>query len=341
MGEIRNPLFDEYPNAVKYDRDEGLRMFLEFVGTTPILGHNVEYDYHILDYNLQRDCGIENLKDICPVYYDSLKLARLVEPHLKVYKLKSLLEVLGLQGKNSHKADDDILATYELVKYCVNKAKPRLNSQMDFMVSSHEIIENFRKEYGPIYEHSKAMLYKRFRCDDTPAIVQEMDYIYNELKDKGIIKSNSKFKHILKFIEFDVIQKETERSLYEQLSNHSSELNTFKEADLCDSSTMEEKYFISTVHKAKGLEFENVIVFNAIDGVYPFFNSKTVEEQKEDARKFYVAISRAKKRLCIMTSKTKDVYSKKWHKWYNFNVESTPFLKSISQFFMHIYDSEE
>lgn len=31
------------------------------------------------------------------------------------------------------------------------------------------------------------------------------------------------------------------------------------------------KVSVSTVHKAKGLEFENVIIFEATDGIYPFW----------------------------------------------------------------------
>lgn len=57
--------------------------------------------------------------------------------------------------------------------------------------------------------------------------------------------------------------------------------------------------FVSTVHKAKGLEFENVIIYEATDGVYPFFDKKTPEEIRESARLFYVAMTRAKKRLHI------------------------------------------
>ena len=40
-----------------------------------------------------------------------------------------------------------------------------------------------------------------------------------------------------------------------------------------EESIVKEKVFVSTVHKAKGLEFENVIVFGCVDGVYPFFAS--------------------------------------------------------------------
>ena len=84
------------------------------------------------------------------------------------------------------------------------------------------------------------------------------------------------------------------------------ELNTFKEADLCGSSTIQEHVFVSTIHKAKGLEFDNVIVFDAVDGRIPnYYNGDNQQLNDEDARKLYVAMSRAKRRLFISYSKAK------------------------------------
>ena len=56
-----------------------------------------------------------------------------------------------------------------------------------------------------------------------------------------------------------------EMALCEQLQNHLTDINTYKESDLCGSSSMRERVFVSTVHKAKGLEFDNVILFDCMD----------------------------------------------------------------------------
>ena len=105
------------------------------------------------------------------------------------------------------------------------------------------------------------------------------------------------------------------------------DINSFKEADVCDSSIIKEKIFVATVHKAKGLEFENVIVYGCIDDIYPFFSSKNdAYACKEDARKLYVAISRAKKRLCLLSFRKKIVYSKRWGRTYTFDAHLSPFL---------------
>ena len=93
-----------------------------------------------------------------------------------------------------------------------------------------------------------------------------------------------------------------------------------------------EKVFVSTVHKAKGLEFENVIIFEATDGVYPFFDKKTPEEIRESARLFYVAMTRAKIRLHIIYAESVSGISK-WGNPYSIEKEPTPFLRHIANSF--------
>lgn len=80
------------------------------------------------------------------------------------------------------------------------------------------------------------------------------------------------------------------------------DLSTYREADLCSSSSFKEKLFVSTIHKAKGLEFENVIILHCNTSRFPHFAHETFSEKEEDKRLFYVAISRAMKRLIVSTS---------------------------------------
>lgn len=60
----------------------------------------------------------------------------------------------------------------------------------------------------------------------------------------------------------------------------------------------EERMVLSTIHQAKGLEWEHVFIINLAEGAFPsdkaFANPKDLEEER---RLFYVATTRAKKRL--------------------------------------------
>ena len=61
---------------------------------------------------------------------------------------------------------------------------------------------------------------------------------------------------------------------------------------------------LMTVHTAKGLEFDNVFVYGLVESTFP--SARTIQESKdgleEERRLFYVAITRAKKRLFLSTS---------------------------------------
>ena len=57
---------------------------------------------------------------------------------------------------------------------------------------------------------------------------------------------------------------------------------------------------ISTVHSAKGLEFDNVFVIGLEDGTFPMFRAKESSAQMEEERRLlYVAITRARKNLYL------------------------------------------
>lgn len=62
----------------------------------------------------------------------------------------------------------------------------------------------------------------------------------------------------------------------------------------------EEKMVLSTIHQAKGLEWDTVFVINVAEGAFPsdksFANPKDIEEER---RLFYVATTRAKRRLFL------------------------------------------
>lgn len=61
---------------------------------------------------------------------------------------------------------------------------------------------------------------------------------------------------------------------------------------------------LMTIHTAKGLEFKNVFIFGLVDQIFP--STRTISESadgiEEERRLFYVAITRAKKRLFLSTS---------------------------------------
>ncbi len=83
-----------------------------------------------------------------------------------------------------------------------------------------------------------------------------------------------------------------------------------------DTDTSEEnKIKMMTIHASKGLEFNNVFITGLEDDLFPSkrFDAKqpTQEEGEEERRLFYVALTRAKKKLYLTNAKNRMVYGKR------------------------------
>ena len=144
VGGHPNPMLEVYRNSKRHSRTEGLQMFMDYCKGKVLVGHNVEYDYQILLHNLKNDCPDINLTQTNPRYFDTLKYIRLVRPRLRQYKLVHLLEVLHLEGQNSHRADDDILATLSLLNFCHLNAIQMVAEQRLFIADHQKQVDRLQ-----------------------------------------------------------------------------------------------------------------------------------------------------------------------------------------------------
>ena len=330
LGDIVNPIVEERKHHDLLTHEEALRQFMAYADGCTLLGHNADYDYNILDFNLRRYTPDLNLHDLHPSYLDSLRLVRLLHPELREHKLKYLLEVLHLEGSNSHLADDDVNATRSVVVHCYELSKDRVGQQHDFLNDSRvrQRVETLRRNYKQMYVSALGRMYTQLD-DVKPALVMELMRFYDYLLSEGMVQEIDGLRFVMDYLSGEMIDTSREPSLYEQLSNHTMEISTLKEADLCGSSNMKERIFVTTIHKAKGLEFDNVIIFDAVDGRMPNYYSRNNPRQlAEDARKFYVALSRAKHRLYVSQCITRLDYQNVPR-----DVHLTPFMKPIAKYF--------
>ena len=306
LGKEVNPMVDVYKKGPLCEANDAFRAFLEYVGGDEVLGHNVNYDYQILRYNLLRRMNGEKIENHIKVYWDSLKMIRLLEPHLRVYKLRNLLSVLELEGKNTHRADDDVLATKSIVDHCVKCIEKKIPLQENLWndVNVQNAARRLKDNYSALFSQTRSLLFEVNTLDTTNPFMDEFELVYHSLREQGYLNTIQNFDYIVSFFRKNVFYTIEERHFLQQVSSHITDLKSFSQADLCESGIIKEKVYLMTVHKAKGLEFEHVILYDAVDGNYPFFLSNTPDEQMEDARVFYVGLSRAKKRLSILYPRT-------------------------------------
>lgn len=78
--------------------------------------------------------------------------------------------------------------------------------------------------------------------------------------------------------------------------------------------------FISTIHQSKGLEYDNVLLIDLVDGEFPIYSDKA-SSLEEERRLFYVGITRAKKQLYLVFPKYR----------YETKVKPSKFFKEIKK----------
>lgn len=96
--------------------------------------------------------------------------------------------------------------------------------------------------------------------------------------------------------------------------------------ELGDASEPSSGVKLMTIHSAKGLEFDYVFIGGLEQGLFPhdgFDEKKSVEDQEEERRLFYVALTRARKRLFLSYAMMRTIYGEQ-----SFNAPSE-FLSDI------------
>ena len=69
---------------------------------------------------------------------------------------------------------------------------------------------------------------------------------------------------------------------------------------------LEPRITLATIHATKGLEWNNVFIMGVSDGFLPYVQADSDEEIAEELRLFYVAVTRAKEKLFITWSRSRD-----------------------------------
>lgn len=94
-----------------------------------------------------------------------------------------------------------------------------------------------------------------------------------------------------------------------------NKIDTFLDDLLLDNTTINDtaqngNLVISTVHSVKGLEYQAVIVLDCVNGLFPNADVAGSKEDNEELRCFYVAVTRAKERLFLISPKAANRYGK-------------------------------
>ncbi|HTW96518.1 MAG TPA: 3'-5' exonuclease, partial [Candidatus Methylomirabilis sp.] len=264
-----------------------LQELKEFIGADAAIGHNVNFDLTMLIENGKRQGVTFEFKE----YYDTLDLAKRVVESPN-YRLSTLAQVLGL-ATATHDAEDDVSATVGLLELLVERMKKGAPERVKIW---QEYSVKFLQLSGVIDAWQKAVLEIR-----PPAALEKVweesglrEFYEHDPEAAKRLKSIEELKKV--FAEKDNSDKRPDISLRE-LIQYAALVKDINFLGL-----EKGKIPIVTAHQVKGLEFDYVFIIGMNEYIFPL-DKPDLEEEK---RLFYVAMTRAKKKIFLSYSQFSD-----------------------------------
>ncbi|MBO3368254.1 3'-5' exonuclease [Clostridium perfringens] len=282
---------DEMLQRIGEDKEKVLKEFVEYSKDFIIVGHNVQYDINILCSELERN----NLgKPKFKTFYDTLDIYRRFYPGNINYKLENLSNVYDTKHKPSHDAMDDIIATGELLVRAINEKIRETSMERMALMSKHlKAFTAISKKLNELFQIAESKRpYELVACVMNGFNIKSM-YAGDENKEK----LNRLRDLYALFRDLDDKSKGNRDALLDII--RITGLSNGELESLIINRTKKPRIPIITVHQAKGLEFDTVFLAGIQNNTFPSYMSIKEGNLAEEKRVFYVAITRAKKRLII------------------------------------------
>lgn len=262
--------------------------FLAFTRNHILAGHNVSYDIHILMSQMRR-LGMDPVET--PAWVDTLEIFRRYYPELKNHKLEYLGEVFKVHHKSSHNAYDDILATAEILMYAVNH---HLRPERDARRACISPYVSLFMPMARIVQDISRMSWKQNPNALIGQVISQlnMDEYFTQ---HGKTRERQHLEELKRCAEaYPAYGRPPQDVLQEYLA-----MTALDAGDEILWQSGQAGIPIATVHQAKGMEFDFVFMAGMADENFPSFGALKAGMLMEEKRLFYVAITRARKRLFI------------------------------------------
>ncbi|MEF9952702.1 MAG: 3'-5' exonuclease [Clostridium sp.] len=279
---------NEFINKHGENPSNVLNDFIEFSSGSVIVGHNVQYDINILtSYCSRLNIGEPRIK----CFYDTLDIYRRFHPNSINHKLDTLSSLFKVKNKPDHNAMNDILATSELLIRAIRE---------DITPTSFERI-GYTKKHIKSFSEVSSKLKDLFDYGEKNRPHNIIHHIIKEFNLTNIYKEEEKIERLRDFYklikDYDNEEKSNRDGLIDVLKMTSLSNGDLEKIIIQRSGRV--RIPIITVHQAKGLEYENVFITGLQNGKFPSYMALKNKELDEEKRTFYVAMTRAKKRLYL------------------------------------------
>lgn len=289
---------DEFLKEKGEEKTEVLKDFLKFTKDTIIVGHNVQYDISILKSELSRN-NLEGPK--FKNFYDTLDIYRRFYPNLINHKLDTLSEHFKIENKPTHDAFDDILATKDLLVRAINVDLRKTSMERIALMGAY--LEDFKSiayKLNKFFENTESRRAYEIIGDIVKTF--NLESLYAGIGIDGTTGAE-KIERLRDFYrlarDIDDKDKSNRDSLLDliQLTG----LSNGEMENLIIKKINRPRIPIITVHQSKGLEYKNVFLVGLQENTFPSYMSLKGSNLEEEKRTFYVAITRAKERLYLLS----------------------------------------
>ncbi len=206
--------------------------------------------------------------------------------------------------------DTSKMSTYEKFYYkkkgFISKKQINYAKTLDYRLSVFDRITDFPGIPG-YYKSTLRQLKLDFRKLSKMRPEKAIDFIEYNLEYERYLKENSmKFGHTYDGLKTTLYYL---KLIAQDTGNLDELISRLKHLEnLClNSRNLKDGITLSTVHSAKGLEFDRVYIIDLVDGSFPTsssieqFNKGKYDPLEEERRLFYVGMSRAKNHLSLIT----------------------------------------
>lgn len=273
---------DEELRAKGRPAHQVLAEFLEFSADAILVGHNVDYDIKMVSAHARR-VGL----DVGRVKHaDTMNIAqRLIDAER--YTLEFLARQIGLPAQPTHKADDDVRTTVDLLNFLIPKLAAGQIARM-------RIVGRYGKNFAPLAAQFEAW-------KEAIAVLRPHNLLKHVLEESGLLqhyrRDPKRIQHLKSL--HRLFREHDDSTLHSETALRSLVDFAALARNLDHLSATDNQVVIVTIFQSKGLEFDAVFIAGASEDEIPHYYSQTGERLEEERRLFYVAMTRAKRLLLI------------------------------------------
>ena len=269
------------------DPAEALADFIAFAGDDLLVGHNIGFDVRIL----AAQAGRLGLSAPAFATADTLRIAprfEAVHPHT----LEAFATALKLPHRPQHRAEPDVAATADLLAHCMVRAGRTAAARRDLVA----------REGAPFRALAASVAGWQLAAE-TSRPAELLGRLLDESGLRARHGDSSEADDALREL-IDICARRDDPNLppRDVLRDFLDFVSLAKGLDHLDE--REDRVPIVTIHQAKGLEFDVVFVPRMTQGGLPGRFAVKAGDDEEERRLFYVALTRARRRLFLSHAAT-------------------------------------